>query len=114
VFVGGTFSPNDSNPATASGYSYSPYSVTPNAALPVFGDDNYQLKSNYAKIDGFPERSGKANTLMYKTVANHHLTKLALADTSNFGQFMRNQGYMNDALEVINNFDGTAFDTICT
>ena len=114
VFVGGTFSPNDSNPAVASGYSYSPYSVTPNAALPVFGDDNYQLKSNYAKIDEFPERSGKANTLMYKTVANHHLTKLALADASNFGQFMRNQGYMNDSLEVINNFDGTAFDTICT
>jgi hypothetical protein len=112
IFVGHTFGPKETNVTSYEGYAYSPYSVTQNGSLPTNGAANYQLKMDY-DTTVFPTESGKDVTAMYKTIANHHMTQLASADQTNFGNYMKNKGYMNTSFEVIDGFSIDEFDAIC-
>ena len=112
VFVGSTFAPGDTNVTSYDGYTYSPYSVTPNGALPIQGSSNYQITKDY-DITVFPTDSGKANTAIYKNIADHHMNLLASADQTNFGNYMKNKGYMNSSFEVVDGFSTDEFDSIC-
>lgn len=112
IFVGKTFSPNETNVTSYDGYSYSPYSVTQNGVLPLTGSANNPIKMTY-DLTVFPTDSGKANTATYKTIADHHMTQLASSDQVNFGNYMRNKGYMNDSFEVVDNLSIEDFETIC-
>lgn len=112
IFVGTTFAPGDTNVTSYEGYSYSPYSVTQNGALPIQGSANYQITKDY-DISVFPTDSGKTNTAIYKTIADHHMNLLASADQTNFGNYMKNKGYMNSSFEIIDGFTVDEFDSIC-
>lgn len=112
IFVGTTFAPSDTNVTSHEGYSYSPYSVTPNGSLPIQGSANYQITKDY-DISVFPTDSGKNNTVIYKNIADHHMNLLASSDQTNFGNYMKNKGYMNTSFEIINGFSVEEFDSIC-
>ena len=112
VFYGKEFNPTETNVSSLSGMVYSPYSVTNTSKLPVSGDANYQITKNY-DTSGFPEKSGKANTLKYKDIANSHMTSLARSDKNNFGSYMVENGYMTSGYVVNNNFTPNDFDLIC-
>lgn len=112
IFVGKTFAPTETNVTSYEGYSYSPYSVTPNGALPISGDANYQITKDY-DVSVFPAESGKANTAVYKKLADYHLSQLAMADQGNFGNYMKNKGFMNSSYEIVDGFSVSDFEAIC-
>lgn len=113
IFIGKNFKPTDTNVTSYEGYSYSPYSVTPNGALPLNGDANYQITKDY-DISVFPTESGKSNTAVYKRIADYHMSQLAMADQANFGNYMKNKGFMNASYEIVDGFSVSDFDAICT
>lgn len=107
VFVGKTFTPTDNNVTTYEGYSYSPYSVIANGTLPT-----EQITKDYDTTT-FPETSGKSNTYIYKNIANRHLNQLAVADTTNFGKYMQDKGYMTAGYKVVDGLSEEDYDLIC-
>lgn len=112
IFIGKSFAPSDTNVTSYEGYSYSPYSVSANGALPISGASNYQITKDY-DVSVFPTSSGKANTALYKTIADRHMYQLAIADTANFGNYMKNKGFMTSGYKIIDGFSSDDFDQIC-
>ena len=84
---------------------YSPYKVVDEITVPP---DNINGSTSVS----YPERSGKQNTYFYKTIANEHLRKFAMKDTT-FLKYMKEKGF-SDTSGNVGNLTTTQFEQVCS